>query len=209
VFPGIWAIQVLDPEWCIGFAEEVIRFEAWALSAGVSLSPPNTMNRYGLILDTPDETPRLDLTGVRNALSPVAKKLFPEVGGGELDSHHGFVVQYRMDGDRSLGFHADDAEVTMNLCLRGSFEGGDLWFEGRRCFQHHDDASQPDEFFQVTHRPGVALLHAGAHRHGARAIQKGHRENLILWMRSERRRQAEDPALGMQDQCPEWCGARR
>jgi hypothetical protein len=31
--------------------------------------------------------------------------------------HHGFVVSYEMGKDVSLGFHVDDAEVTLNLCL--------------------------------------------------------------------------------------------
>ncbi|GMY32351.1 Fe2OG dioxygenase domain-containing protein [Fagus crenata] len=42
---------------------------------------------------------------------------FPEVGGSTLDSHHGFVVEYGMDRDVELGFHVDDSEVTLNVCL--------------------------------------------------------------------------------------------
>jgi hypothetical protein len=31
--------------------------------------------------------------------------------------HHAFVVDYSMGRDVGLGFHVDDSEITMNLCL--------------------------------------------------------------------------------------------
>jgi hypothetical protein len=211
VHPGLWALPVLDPTWCALHRSQVAAYRAWAARVGVEVSAPNSMNRYGLVLDSVVDgetlTPRLlDLAPLRAALAPLTARLFPEVGGGALDSHHGFVVSYTMEGDRDLSFHADDAEVTLNLCLGGGFEGGDLWFEGRRCFAHHDDAARPGEPFTWAHTPGVALLHAGAHRHGARPIRHGSRDNLILWMRAGGLRASADPALGF-DGCPPWCGA--
>lgn len=212
--PGLWALRVLDAAWCAALREEVSRYEAWAAANGVHVPAPNTMNRYGLILDSTVgeealQPPLLDLAPLRRALMPLTTRLFPEVGGGALDAHHGFVVRYALTGDRDLGFHADDAEVTLNVCLGGGFTGGDLWFEGRRCFQHHDDAARPGEPYTWRHAPGLALLHAGAHRHGARPITAGSRDNLILWMRAGGWRAAEDPALGLGDTCPPWCGAHR
>ncbi|GKA58900.1 uncharacterized PKHD-type hydroxylase-like protein [Tanacetum coccineum] len=58
--------------------------------------------------------------------------------GFALDSHHGFVVKYRMDRDVELGFHVDDSEVTLN------------------------------EIFDYSHSVGRAIIHRGCHRHGAR-----------------------------------------
>ncbi|GJW19928.1 uncharacterized PKHD-type hydroxylase isoform X2 [Tanacetum coccineum] len=58
--------------------------------------------------------------------------------GFALDSHHGFVVKYRMDKDVELGFHVDDSEVTLN------------------------------EIFDYSHSVGRAIIHRGCHRHGAR-----------------------------------------
>ncbi len=34
-----------------------------------------------------------------------------------ITSHHGFVVSYAMGKDVSLGFHVDDSEITLNVCL--------------------------------------------------------------------------------------------
>ena len=211
VHPGLWILPVLDPVWCEALRDEVVAYRAWAARAGVRVEAPNSMNRYGLILDGAREgdeaqnPPLLDLAPLRQALLPLTARLFPEVGGAALDDHHGFVVSYALEGDRALDFHADDAEVTLNLCLGGGFAGGDLWFEGRRCLRHLDAPTRPEEHVIYAHTPGVALLHAGAHRHGAHAITAGRRENLILWMRAGGLRAAHDPALGFGDACPPWC----
>lgn len=205
VHPGLWALPVLRDAACAGLRDEVTRYTAWAAASRVPVVAPNSMNRYGLVLDS-NEDPggRWPLTPLREALAPLTSRLFPELA--PLDGHHGFVVRYALDGDRDLGFHADDAEVTMNLCLGGGFSGGDLYFAGRRCMRHHDDPERPGESFTWVHQPGVALLHAGAHRHGARPITRGQRDNLILWMRSGPLRAADAPVLGF-DACPPWCGA--
>ncbi len=212
VHPGLWALPVLDASWCAALRSEVAAYRSWAARAGVDVRAPNTMNRYGLVLDgaaPDDDAPArlIDLTPLRRALTPLTARLFPEVGGGALDQHHGFVVAYRMDGDRQLAFHADDAEVTMNLCLGGGFVGGDLWFHGRRCAVHLDDPARAGEPFTWAHEPGVALLHAGANRHGARPLRAGARDALILWMRAGGLRDRGDPALGFSGACPPWCGA--
>ena len=34
------------------------------------------------------------------------------------------------------GFHVDDSEVTLNVCLGKEFTGGDLFFRGVRCDKH-------------------------------------------------------------------------
>ncbi len=39
------------------------------------------------------------------------------------------------------------------------------------------------EVLEYSHVPGHAILHAGRHRHGAKAITSGQRTNLILWCR--------------------------
>lgn len=48
---------------------------------------------------------------------PVARVLFPQWGGGSLDSLHAFTIQYSANEDRDLGRHLDEADVTVNICL--------------------------------------------------------------------------------------------
>src|SRR5687768_1964605 len=90
------------------------------------------LNRYGPILD---EFGFYDLLQDFTAqiATPLSKMLYPQYGADSLDSHHGFVVEYKIGKDVDLGFHIDDSEVTINVCLGQQFEGGGLYFEGIRC----------------------------------------------------------------------------
>ena len=64
-------------------------------------------------------------------LSPVATALFPEcVGHHGLDSHKLFTVKYQVGEDVDLKCHFDDAEVSLNISLDASYEGGSLFFAG-------------------------------------------------------------------------------
>ncbi|KAK9033539.1 hypothetical protein V6N11_049726 [Hibiscus sabdariffa] len=86
--------------------------------------------------------------------------------------------------DVELGFHVDDSEVTLNVCLGKQFSGGDLFFRGVRCDKHVNTETQTVEILDYSHIPGHAVLHRGRHRHGARATTSGQRFNLLLWCRS-------------------------
>nr|KAF6466762.1 2-oxoglutarate and iron dependent oxygenase domain containing 2 [Rousettus aegyptiacus] len=56
--------------------------------------------------------------------------LYPDCGGGWLDSHRAFVVKYAPGQDRELGCHYDNAELTINVALGKAFTGGALYFGG-------------------------------------------------------------------------------
>jgi hypothetical protein len=134
-------------------------------------------------------------------LSPFSSLFYPEVGGGSLDGHHGFIVEYKIGKDTELSFHVDASDVTLNVCLGREFTGGELFFHGVRCGLCQQTEPLPGESFQVTHVPGRAILHRGNHRHGAHPITSGARYNLILWCFSStfgHRQQTEHR--------PEWCG---
>ncbi|RZC70828.1 hypothetical protein C5167_034005 [Papaver somniferum] len=133
---------------------------------------------------------------------PYPKCSFHEVGGSTLDSHHGFVVEYGRDRDVDLGFHVDDCEVTLNVCLGRQFSGGDLYFRGIRCDKHVNTEYQPEESFDYSHVIGQAVLHSGRHRYGARATRSGHRINLLLWCRSSAFRELKK----YQKDFSAWCG---
>ena len=81
-------------------------------------------------------------------------------------------------------------------------EGQELYFRGLRCHSHMQTLLEPHESFEYLHEPGVALLHAGKHRHGVDYLRSGLRRNLILWCRSSTYRDS----LSDSDPCPAWCG---
>lgn len=205
VGPDLWAFPLLRTSTCARLIAELDAIDAWCAVHHLLPERPNSMNRYGLILAD------FGLGGFvsdlrEQVIAPLASRLFADCGGDRLDDHHAFIVEYQPQGDRDLGFHVDDAEVTLNLCLAGGFRGGELYFEGRRCLDHVDTASRPEESLRYAHQPGVALLHAGKHRHGALPIESGRRRNLIVWSRSAAARARED-ALRQEGSCPDWCGA--
>ncbi|XP_030476410.1 2-oxoglutarate and iron-dependent oxygenase domain-containing protein CP2-like isoform X2 [Syzygium oleosum] len=199
--PGIYVFEMLQSRARAMLLSEVENFERWVHDTNFRIMRPNTMNKYGVVLDD---------FGLENMLArmmdefvrPIARVFYPEVGGATLDSHHGFVVEYGMDRDVELGFHVDDSEVTLNVCLGEQFLGGELFFRGVRCDKHVNSETQPEESFDYDHLPGHAVLHRGRHRHGARATTSGHRANLIMWCRSSVFRELRK----YQTDFSSWCG---
>ncbi|KAG9147829.1 hypothetical protein Leryth_003429 [Lithospermum erythrorhizon] len=181
--PGIFTFEMLQPKICAKLVEEVENFEKWVHETRFRIMRPNTMNKYGAVLDDFGLESMLEKL-MDDFIRPISKVFFSEVGGATLDSHHGFVVEYGTDKDIDLGFHVDDSEVTLNICLGKQFTGGELFFRGVRCEKHVNTETQPEESKDYPHVPGRAVLHRGRHRHGARATTGGHRLNLLVWCRS-------------------------
>ncbi|KAL6319250.1 hypothetical protein AAG906_013924 [Vitis piasezkii] len=181
--PGVYTFEMFQPHFCELLLHEVENFENWVNEAKFRIMRPNTMNKFGAVLDDFGLETMLDKL-MEGFIRPISKVFFSEVGGSTLDSHHGFVVEYGKDRDVDLGFHVDDSEVTLNVCLGKEFSGGELFFRGTRCDKHVNTGSQSEEIFDYSHVPGKAVLHRGRHRHGARATTAGHRINLLLWCRS-------------------------
>ncbi|KAJ6874999.1 2-oxoglutarate and iron-dependent oxygenase domain-containing protein CP2-like isoform X1 [Populus alba x Populus x berolinensis] len=199
--PGVLTFEMLQPRFCELLVAEVENFEAWVNDTKFRIMRPNTMNKYGAVLDDFGLETMLDKL-MDGFIRPISKVFFPDVGGATLDSHHGFVVEYGKDWDVDLGFHVDDSEVTLNVCLGKQFSGGELFFRGTRCDKHVNTGSQPEEIFDYSHIPGRAVLHLGRHRHGARATTSGHRINLLLWCRSSVFREMKK----YQKDFSNWCG---
>ncbi|KAJ6340238.1 2-OXOGLUTARATE (2OG) AND FE(II)-DEPENDENT OXYGENASE SUPERFAMILY PROTEIN-RELATED [Salix viminalis] len=199
--PGVLTFEMLQPRFCELLVAEVENFEAWVNDTKFRIMRPNTMNKYGAVLDDFGLETMLDKL-MDGFIRPISKVFFPDVGGATLDSHHGFVVEYGKDWDVDLGFHVDDSEVTLNVCLGKQFSGGELFFRGTRCDKHVNTGSQAEEIFDFSHIPGRAVLHLGRHRHGARATTSGHRINLLLWCRSSVFREMKK----YQKDFSNWCG---
>ncbi|XP_051146314.1 2-oxoglutarate and iron-dependent oxygenase domain-containing protein CP2-like [Andrographis paniculata] len=181
--PGIFTFEMLQPRFCELLMSEVENFEKWVIETKFAIMRPNTMNKYGAVLDDFGMESMLHKL-MEDFIRPMAKVFFVDVGGQTLDSHHGYVLEYGLHRDVGIGFHVDDSEVTLNVCLGKQFSGGDLFFRGVRCENHTNTETQPDEIFDYSHVPGRAVLHRGHHRHGARATTSGSRVNLVLWCRS-------------------------
>ncbi|KAI6649528.1 hypothetical protein LOD99_6694 [Oopsacas minuta] len=198
---GLFMIEILPIEFCNQLLEEVANYESWCHGNQLSIHRPNTMNSYGAILDEFGFEPVLqELT---DFIGPIFKLLYGE-DTGNVGSHHGFVVEYELGKDLNLGFHVDDSQVTLNLCLGSIFTGGDLWFSGVRCPPHLNTPNTSKEYFTYSHIPGTGLIHMGKHRHGAKDLTSGKRSNLIVWFRSKKERDQE--LKDCQDKiCPNWC----
>lgn len=117
-----------------------------------------------------------------------------------LDHHHAFVVSYQIGKDEKLDFHVDDSDLTLNICLGRSFEGGSLFFGGVRCNHHLGTPVEKDENVTINHKVGRALIHLGHHRHSAQHITSGERHNLIIWCKSSKIR-----TLRSIFECRDWC----
>jgi len=187
--PGIFSFDMLSPEYCNLLLSEIEHFEKWCVEHHLKVHRPNSMNKYGAILD---DFGFYDIIQewVNVFISPFVKYLFPHFTHCPLDEHHGFVVEYKMGKDEKLDFHVDDSEVTLNVCLGKEFKAGTLFFEGTRCVKHQQTPSKPKEHLEYAHTPGKAIFHLGKHRHGANPIISGERYNLIIWCRSNEYRES-------------------
>ena len=198
--PQVYVFDMLRPEFCTALLEEAAAFEAWCVQNEVHQLRPNTMNNYGVVLDSIGFGPFLQELMTRY-VHPFASRLYADAGGDSLDNHHGFIVEYEVGKDTSLDFHVDASDVTLNVCLGREFTGGALIFRGIRCAVCQQTEPRPPEEFEISHVPGRAILHRGKHRHGANPILGGQRSNLILWCNSSRFDRRHD-----RTRCAPWCG---
>ncbi|KAM9961216.1 hypothetical protein ACTFIR_004053 [Dictyostelium discoideum] len=170
----IYSFRIFTMEFCTKLLEEMENFK----NTGLPTARPNSMNNYGAVLDEMGFTEFFKQLR-EDYLSLFTSILYKDYNGEKLNSHHAFAVQYKMDKEKELGFHYDESDITVNLCLGSEFTGGSLYFKGIL-----DKPETHNEYFEFKHVPGVALIHIGVHRHGALGLTSGERTNLILWLRN-------------------------
>lgn len=202
VHDGVWELPetTFTEKFVREVSSELSCFEQWCHDNDVPIRRPNSMNRRGLGSVNDMQLEATMDTILSSIIRPFATELLPQFFSCSLDSHHSFSVDYDLSGDTELGFHVDDAEVTLNLCLESDATGGELHFSGKRCALHRSSTPHPWEPFDYTHRRGIALLHAGSHRHLVKPLISGWRRNLIIWARSSKARETH------YHECPSWCG---
>ncbi|GIY88531.1 2-oxoglutarate and iron-dependent oxygenase domain-containing protein 2 [Caerostris darwini] len=171
----LYGFPVINEAFCDQLLTELDHYQKSPLPKG----RPNSMNRYGVLLDELGFHDNFSKILRTKYLDPLANILFPEWRGNELDSHKVFTVGYKIDDDLELGYHFDNSEVTLNICLGKSFEGGELYFGDLRTVPIMESTCTI-----VPHKKGYGIFHRGQQLHGALPISKGERHNIILWMRS-------------------------
>ncbi|CAJ1068291.1 -oxoglutarate and iron-dependent oxygenase domain-containing protein 2 isoform X1 [Xyrichtys novacula] len=175
----VYRFPVFEKRFCEELLEELEHFEQSSAPKG----RPNTMNRYGILLNEIGFDKNF-ITPLREQyLHPLTSLLYPDCGGHCLDSHKAFVVKYDLNEDLDLSYHYDNAEVTLNVALGKDFTEGNLYFGDMR-----QVPLGMTECSEVEHRVSEGLLHRGQHMHGALPISSGQRWNLIIWMRASQER---------------------
>ena len=136
-------------------------------------------------------------------LNPVCQVLYPDLCGSGLDSHKAFIVQYSDGGDLDLGYHFDNAEVTLNVALTqsDSYKGGDLFFGSMR-----NELDNEKNWKRYPHKSYTGVLHRGQQRHGAYSLTSGCRYNLIVWMRASSVRNRKCPMCDLEPELEETVG---
>jgi hypothetical protein len=140
------------------------------------------MNRHGIILSELGFAPDLLDPLVYKYINSIASCLLPVSTKG-LDSYRAFTVLYDVekDGERDLSVHRDNAEVTVNVNIGGSWDGGAVTFYGQASSM---ETRNPDLEVKVGVPKGRGIVHAGLDWHKATPIMTGRRHNLIIWCRS-------------------------
>ena len=172
--PEVYSFNVFAPEFLEIFNDEVKNFYSSSEKYGIPTRRPNSMNKYGVIVNEIGMRPLLT-SFQQEYLWPVAKKLFPKQAS-QFDDHHSFIVRYQAEEDLGLDMHTDDSDVTFNVCMGEEFTGSTLSFCGMFGSPDHRK-------FSLVYHPevGRAILHLGTRRHGADDIESGRRTNLIVW----------------------------
>lgn len=170
----LFSFPIFTQEFCDLLLEELNYFERSDLPKG----RPNSMSNSGILLDELGfDKDFLEPLRIKY-LSWITRYLFPDFGGGCLDSHKVFTVKYSSDCDKSLSAHYDNSEITLNICLGNQFSGGGLNFRGLNTEMYETST------FQYTNTPRYGILHRGRQMHEALPIEYGTRHNMVMWMRS-------------------------
>lgn len=179
-FPEVYSLPFFNIDFCSKLTDETEHFISYALENDVPIHRPNSMNRYGLVLNLigMKET----LTSLQqNHILPVSRFLYRLEGSHFTTDHHTFIVSYEPSKDRLLDMHTDDSDVTWNVCLgKEGFVGSGLTFCGKIAEANHRKLTG-----HYSHMIGRAVVHLGSQRHGADVIVSGERHNMIMWCKNE------------------------
>eukprot|EP00040_Diaphanoeca_grandis_P025988 m.144777 g.144777 ORF g.144777 m.144777 type:complete len:464 (-) comp30395_c0_seq2:25-1416(-) len=176
--PGVYSFPLFTTTFCQLLVEELDNFSAKAEQHKLVIERPNSMNNYGVIVNSIGLESTIDSVQA-TVFQPIAALLFP-TEGAQLSRHHSFVVQYTPGTDTHLDMHTDDSDVTFNVCLGKEFVASGLTFCGMIGKPEHRKQT-----LQYPHVLGRCVVHLGTRRHGADVIVSGERCNLITWCHND------------------------
>lgn len=185
--PGIWTFPCLTSEFCTCLLEEIEHIEVEAQRLYIELHRPNSMNRYGMVLNEVGFQKLLDAL-MNKLVNPLSNVLLPTACrcAFSFGSDYSFIIRYRQGEDLKLETHVDSSDITLNVCLGKKFTGGKLYFHGVKGNEQSSKNYPNDSSnckFKMDHLVGSAVLHRGNVVHGADRLLSGERCNLIMWCR--------------------------
>lgn len=192
--PGVISFQCLEYDFCKQLLREV---QHYTEESGFPQQAPNSMNRYGVVLNQIGMRPAFSIF-FRRYIMGVGARLFGNAsdraesvggvalgtddwGGSTLADHHTFVVRYAPDRDRGLDMHVDECDLTFNFGLTDFDEclGGDLAFCGM-----FGETKYRKRHHRYQHEVGRCVVHSGKRRHSVTEVEAGERASLIVWTKS-------------------------
>lgn len=162
--PEVYGLPILNSEFCETLLEHVS-----------SIMPSVESNQVVVNLDW------LELKWLNDLLfqvlvRPIARHLYP---GMDVDWRHGYLARYRPHQRSRLVKHTDDAELTLNIGINDSYEGGAVRFGE---FRGEAPVGEGENDYQ--HDLGKGILHSGRHFHAVVPVTQGERWVWIMWTRS-------------------------
>eukprot|EP00475_Leptophrys_vorax_P028587 TRINITY_DN41445_c0_g1_i1.p1 TRINITY_DN41445_c0_g1~~TRINITY_DN41445_c0_g1_i1.p1 ORF type:complete len:448 (+),score=116.14 TRINITY_DN41445_c0_g1_i1:30-1346(+) len=190
----IYGFKMFSEEFREALIQGLDRFNAFAAQADHMTPPRRAGSKYGVVLNNVGFEQFFDKV-TQEYIQPLAQLVYPELAGNGFSSNYTFLVKYELGKETRIYTHADNADLTVNICLGRKFEGGKLFFYGVRedldekhyvppLYPSPEDAEKPA--FWYNHQVGEGVFHLSKQYHGAEDIQSGERCNLIIWCRSNR-----------------------
>ncbi|EOA36962.1 hypothetical protein CARUB_v10009901mg [Capsella rubella] len=141
-FPGLFVFQMFQRDFFEKLIVEAENFSNWAHENKFPIRRPYNKSKCSVVLEDFGLGIMLDKI-MQDFIFPLCKVFFPDVCGAMFDARHGFYMETGEDKEAELGFHVDDSDITLNVCLRKQFEGGKMLFAGTRCNKHMDAEIKP------------------------------------------------------------------
>ena len=115
----VFRIKIFSDKFLQKLNNEIDNAEYMRKTGSFSPNDPNTMNKYGFRLRELGFFSFIDDFALR--IRPVLQLLFPSWRGDEVDFVHPFIISYENSetGQVKLDTHLDDAEITLNICIKG------------------------------------------------------------------------------------------